>query len=197
VIIEGSHRIEGVSAEVVFDALADPAVLARTLPGCRTLTERGEGVYEVAIDVGVASVRGSYSGRVEIRERHRPDLYEATLEAGGVPGKVSAAMRAELADGADGAEIAYWMDARIAGRIAGVGQRVLAGVSRRNASAFFTALEQELTLGNAAPAGPPPAVPGPNAGLLERRRPRARAFAVALALALALLLIGRRRRARR
>lgn len=172
-IIEGTHQIEGVSAEAVFDALADPAVLARTVPGCRSLTDRGDGNYDVAIDVGVGSVRGAYSGRVTIREHQRPELYEATLEASGPPGSVTAALRAEFSDSEGGTSIGYQMDAKIAGRIAGVGQRVIAGVSRKNATAFFNAVERELTAAteeSPASSGPVPenggqAVEEPVAGL--------------------------------
>ena len=85
-IIEGTHTIEGIEREVVFDALADPAVLARSLPGCRRLVDQGDGRYEITIDAGVGSVRGEYTGEVTIGEAKRPELYEATLNASaGIP----------------------------------------------------------------------------------------------------------------
>lgn len=194
-IIDGTHRVEGVLADAVFDAMADASILARTLPGCRSLVDLGDGAYEVSIDVGVASVRGSYSGQVRIRESYRPEFYEATLQAGGAQGSVTASMRAQLASVAEGTDIAYRLDARVAGRIAGVGQRVIAGVSRRNAVAFFNALERELTQPpDAAPAPglyPASLQPPPDAvAKAGSRRTAIRwsAGGAALALALALLV---------
>jgi carbon monoxide dehydrogenase subunit G len=144
VIVEGTHTIDGIPPEIVFDALADPAVLARALPGCRNLVDRGDGQYKITIDAGVGAVRGEYAGEMTIGEARRPELYEATLTATGGPGGVQATLRAELADTAAGTDVRGHMDAKVTGRIAGVGQRVITGVSRRNASEFFKALAQQL-----------------------------------------------------
>jgi carbon monoxide dehydrogenase subunit G len=149
-LIEGRYEIDGVSRERVFDALSDPAILARSVPGCRELVDRGDGVYELTIDVGVGAVRGTYAGRVTIGERRSPDLYEAVLNASGGPGSVQARMRAELDHHNGGTAVTYSMDATLAGAIAGVGQRVLSGASRKNATAFLEGLEAELTSPSAA-----------------------------------------------
>ena len=144
-IIEGTHTIEGIEREVVFDALADPAVLARSLPGCRRLVDQGDGHYEITIDAGVGSVRGEYTGEVTIGEAKRPELYEATLNASGGPGDVRATLQATLSENDSGTDVAYRMDAQVTGAIAGVGQRVITGVSRRNANDFLKALGKELS----------------------------------------------------
>jgi len=157
-VIEGRYEIDGVPPERVFDALGDPAILARAVPGCRELTDRGDGVYDLAIDAGVGAVRGRYAGAVTIGDRRPHELYEAVLEASGTPGAVRAKMRAELAGRNGGTAIDYSMDATLSGPIAGVGQRVLSGASRKNATTFLQALERELTEAGAAPApGPAPA----------------------------------------
>jgi carbon monoxide dehydrogenase subunit G len=144
VIVEGTYVVRGASRERVFEALTDPALLARAVPGCRALVDEGEGVFGLTIEAGAGAVRGAYSGHVRLGEREAPARYEATLDASGSAGSVQASMRAELAEVDGGTEVEYHMDAKVAGVIAGVGQRVLAGVSRKNASAFFAALEEEL-----------------------------------------------------
>lgn len=157
-IVEGSNLIRSVPPERVFEALADPAVLARVVPGCRELVDRGDGVYDLTIEAGVGSIRGAYAGQVSVGEARAPELYEATLSASGSPGTVQATLRAELSDGDPGTNVEYRMDAQLSGPIAGVGQRVVAGVSRKNAEAFFAALEEALSgNGAAAEAGEPPA----------------------------------------
>jgi carbon monoxide dehydrogenase subunit G len=155
-VIEGRYEIDGIPRERVFEALSDPAILARSVPGCRTLVDRGDGVYELTIDVGVGAVRGTYAGKVKIGERRAPDLYEAVLDASGGPGSVQARMRAELAQHNGGTAVTYSMDATLAGAIAGVGQRVLSGASRKNATAFLDGLQAELTAhaANGSPLAP-------------------------------------------
>jgi carbon monoxide dehydrogenase subunit G len=155
-VLEGTSVIERATPESVFEALADPAVLARAVPGCRELVDRGEGVYELTIEAGVGSIRGTYSGQVNVEEARAPDLYAASLSASGSPGSVQAKLRAELSPAESGTKIDYTMDAQLAGPIAGVGQRVVSGVSRKNAEAFFDALEREL-------AAPAEAAPGAEA----------------------------------
>lgn len=175
-VIEGRHEIDRVPPERVFEALSDPALLARAVPGCRELVDRGDGVYELTIDAGVGSVRGRYSGEVRIGERRPNELYEAQLQASGTPGSVQAKMRAELAAQNGGTVIAYTMDATLSGPIAGVGQRVLSGASKKNAKMFLDALEREL-------AAPPDTVPPSPSQPADPAKPAAAATAAAPALA--------------
>ena len=144
-------------------------MLARSLPGCRRLVDQGEGHYEITIDAGVGSVRGEYTGEVTIGEAKRPELYEATLNASGGPGDVRATLQATLSENDGGTDVAYRMDAQVTGAIAGVGQRVITGVSRRNANDFLKALGKELS----EPTPEPP--PEPAAAAFgwrgTRRRP--------------------------
>jgi uncharacterized protein len=159
VVLEGTNVIERAAPERVFEALADPGVLARVVPGCRELVDRGDGVYDLTIEAGVGSIRGTYAGQVNVKEARAPDLYSASLSASGSPGTVQARLRAELSPSDSGTQVDYTMDAQLAGPIAGVGQRVVAGVSRKNAEAFFAALEREL----AAPAAAEPEAAEPPA----------------------------------
>ena len=213
-IIEGTHTIEGIEREVVFDALADPAVLARSLPGCRRLVDQGDGRYEITIDAGVGSVRGEYTGEVTIGEAKRPELYEATLNASGGPGDVRATLQATLSQNDGGTDVAYRMDAQVTGAIAGVGQRVITGVSRRNANDFLKALAKELSeptpeappepaavaSDGGAPAAGPVAAAEP--GTVYEGRPRGSGppagviAGIAAALALVAVLVALRRRKR-
>jgi len=191
--------IERAAPERVFEALADPGVLARVVPGCRELVDRGDGVYDLTIDAGVGSIRGTYAGQVKVQEARASDLYSASLSASGSPGTVQASLRAELRPSDSGTQVDYRMDAQLAGPIAGVGQRVVAGVSRKNAEAFFEALEREL----AAPPAPAAAEPEEPAATVHPGRPAEksgtdfdsflRGVAVGVLLTAIGVLLGRRR----
>ncbi|MFD0854332.1 SRPBCC domain-containing protein, partial [Actinomadura adrarensis] len=52
----------------VWDALQDPAVLARTIPGCHSLESTGRDAYRMTVEAGVASIKGTYVGRVELAD---------------------------------------------------------------------------------------------------------------------------------
>ncbi len=134
----------------VYEALHDPAVLVRTIPGCERLERVGPDAYAMVVSAGVAAIRGTYTGEVVLADRPAP--YEFVLKASGAgaPGTVSAEATVRLTEGADGTTaLAYDADAVIGGVVGGVGQRVLAGVARRTAGEFFDAVNGIL-------AGPGP-----------------------------------------
>lgn len=59
--ISGDNIIHA-PVERAWDALLDPAVLVRTIPGCERLAATGEHTYDMTVTAGVASIKGTYSG---------------------------------------------------------------------------------------------------------------------------------------
>ena len=57
--------------ERVWAALNDPAVLVRTIPGCEQLEAVGTDRYRMTVTAGIASIKGSYLGDVELAD-HEP-----------------------------------------------------------------------------------------------------------------------------
>ena len=56
----------------VWAAFNDPAVLARTIPGCQELREVGPDAYKMTVTAGVASIKGTYEGNVALTEQNPP-----------------------------------------------------------------------------------------------------------------------------
>ena len=63
--ITGSRHARG-HPQQVWDAFHDPAVLARCLPGCESLTEIGHDRYAMTVTAGVAAIKGTYDGEVSL-----------------------------------------------------------------------------------------------------------------------------------
>jgi len=134
--------------EVVYDALRDPRVLVRAIPGCERLEQVGEDAYQVTVTAGVASVRGTYAGDVRLTDHRAPHGFVLRASGSGAPGTVSADVAVKLSSGGDGTTLlAYDADAVVGGMIGGVGQRLLTGVAKRTAGEFFTAVDTVLTAG--------------------------------------------------
>lgn len=140
--------------ERVWEALNDPAVLVRTIPGCHRLEAVGEDAYRMTVFAGVASIKGTYEGEVRLTEQVHPDSFLLRAAGAGTPGTVNADVRVTLAAAGDVTHLAYEADAVVGGMIGGVGQRMLSGVARRTAGEFFQAVDDLLT-GRAAVAAPP------------------------------------------
>jgi uncharacterized protein len=136
--------------EQVYQALKDPRVLVRTIPGCERLEQTGEDAYQMTVTAGVASVRGTYAGDVRLTDQRAPNGFVLRASGSGAPGTVSADVTVELSPGENGTtELSYDADAVVGGMIGGVGQRLLSGVAKRTAGDFFTAVDQVLAGGGA------------------------------------------------
>jgi uncharacterized protein len=143
--LDGSAVLHG-SPEAVWAALTDPAVLARTIPGCLALERVGEDSYRMDVSVGVGAVKGTYAGEVHLTDQERPKSYVMHASGAGAPGQVRATVTIELAPDGDSATVlTYSADAVVGGPVAGVGQRMITGVAKRLAAQFFTAVDAELT----------------------------------------------------
>jgi uncharacterized protein len=148
----------------VWAALNDPAVLVRTIPGCQQLEQVGPDAYRATVTAGVASIKGTYSGDVRLSDQAEPDSFMLHAAGAGAPGTVSADVRVTLAEADGGAtRLDYDADAVVGGVIGGVGQRMLAGVAKKTAGEFFSAVDDVLTGRAAAPAAAPQAAGVPAA----------------------------------
>ena len=131
--------------ERVWEALNDPAVLVRTIPGCERLEATGPDSYTMVVTAGVASIKGTYSGEVKLSDQQRPGSFVMSASGAGAPGTVSTDVQVRLSEVDGGTRLSYDADAVIGGMIGGVGQRMLAGVAKKMAGEFFAAVDDVLT----------------------------------------------------
>ncbi len=158
--ISGSADLHA-SAEAVYAALADPSVLLRTLPGCQEVETIGPDHNRMTITAGVGSIKGTYLGSVHIVDQDPPHGYTLKASGSSVAGTIDATAKITLTPNGGVTHIEYHADTVVGGPIGGVGQRMLAGVARKLAGEFFSAVDRELTLGAPTPETlPSAAAPG-------------------------------------
>ncbi|SOE03798.1 SRPBCC family protein [Blastococcus haudaquaticus] len=153
--LDGSAVLSG-DPEKVWAVITDPAVLARTIPGCETLEQVGDDEYKMNVSVGVGAIRGTYAGEVRLSDQKKPSSYVMHASGAGAPGNARATVTINL-EPTDGGKtnLTYSADAVIGGPVAGVGQRMITGVAKRMAGQFFKAIDDELT-GKAVPVAAAP-----------------------------------------
>jgi uncharacterized protein len=153
----GQHTVP-FPVETVWDAVLDPAVLVRTLPGCERLVATGDHSYAMTVSAGVASIRGTYDGTCTLSDLVPHESLLMTLHAAGAPGTVDATVRVSFSEADALTTVGYEADATVGGMVGGVGQRMLGSVSKRMAGEFF---------GNVADALAAPAVPAGTGGATD------------------------------
>src|SRR5688572_8163460 len=136
--------------EQAWDALLDPAVLVRTIPGCERLEATGENAYAMTVTAGVASIKGTYAGSCELRDLVEHESLVMKLDGAGAPGTIGATVQVRFTPEGSATRISYDADAVVGGMIGGVGQRMLTSVSRRMAGEFFGNVDSVLAGGGAA-----------------------------------------------
>jgi len=104
----------------------------------------------MTITAGVASIKGTYNGVVELADQNAPHSFTLKASGSGGPGTVQADVRVTLAQSEEGSALTYEADAVVGGVIGGVGQRVLSGVSKKTAGEFFAAVNRHLSGGPAS-----------------------------------------------
>lgn len=142
--IQGSSRIPAIR-EKVWERLLDPNVLARSLPGCEKLETNPDGSYAAEMRIGVAAVKGTYKGRVEILDAVPPEHFRLKIEGQGTGGFLHG--EGTLALAAEGAEtvIHYAGEAQVGGLVASVGQRLVLLAAKQIANQFFGAFAREFS----------------------------------------------------
>ena len=143
-----------------WDALLDPAVLVRTIPGCERLEATGDNAYAMTVTAGVASIKGTYAGSCVLTDLVEHESLVMKLDGAGAPGTIGATVNVRFAPEGSSTRISYDADAVVGGMIGGVGQRMLTSVSRRMAGEFFGNVDGVL----AGTAPDPAAAPAPAAG---------------------------------
>ena len=124
----------------VFEALTDPAILQRAIPGCESLTAVGPDVYEATLKIGVAGLKGSYKGTASIRDKRPPDALTLSFEGKGAPGFVRGSAAITLAEETGSTRVETVADVQVGGLIAAVGSRLVEATARKLTDDFFRQL---------------------------------------------------------
>ena len=150
--IEGNYQIH-TSRERVYQALIDPAVLQRIIPGCERLEKTGENTFAATMRTGVGSIKGVFSGNVRLEDLRPPEHFRMVVDGKGAPGFLKGSGDLDLETTEETTTISYTGDVQVGGTIASVGQRMIQGTVKMMATQFFTALEAEA---KSAKDEPPP-----------------------------------------
>ena len=138
--IDGSYTFNA-PREKVWQIMLDPKVLAQCMPGCETLNEVAPDQYEAVMKVGIASVKGTYKGKVSIMDKQPPSHYVLSGEGSGGPGFLQGDMTVDLEENNGQTLVKYSSDAKVGGLIASIGQRMISGVAKMMFDQFFKKLE--------------------------------------------------------
>lgn len=131
--------------ERVWDLFNDPARLSRLIPGCVKLETLGPDDYAGTINVGIAAVKGVYTGKLKIEDKRAPEHYRMIVDGKGKQGFVRGSGTLDLmAKDSASTIVKYAGDVQIGGTLLQVGQRLIDSASKMMLGQFFAAADAEL-----------------------------------------------------
>ncbi len=135
--MSGEYRIEA-PREAVWAALNDPEVLKQAIPGCEEIEKISDTELAAKVKIKVGPVSAKFSGAMTLSDLDPPKGYTISGEGKGGPAgfaKGGASVRLE-ADGA--ATILYYqVEARVGGKLAQIGSRLIDVTAKKMANDFF------------------------------------------------------------
>src|SRR5262249_31399944 len=141
--IEGTYDIQA-PRERVFQALTDPAILQKTIPGCERMEKAGDNKYNATLSAGVGPIKGTFTAVVSIENMVPPSNYLLVVEGTGQPGCIKGSGDLVLDDNNGKTLIRYTGNVQVGGMLASVGQRMIESTAKLLAGKFFSSLENEL-----------------------------------------------------
>jgi carbon monoxide dehydrogenase subunit G len=122
----------------VWSALNDPDVLQQCIPGCESLTQDGENSYRIVILVAVGPVKARFNGKLTLADIREQQGYSLSFEgSGGAAGFGKGGAAVSLKPLADGTQLTYEANAKVGGKLAQVGSRLIDAVAAKMADEFF------------------------------------------------------------
>ena len=123
----------------------DPARLSRLIPGCEKLDVLSPTEFAGTLNVGIAAVKGIYTGKLKLEEVRPPDHYKMIVDGKGKQGFMRGSGTIDLvASSAKDTLVHYGGDIQIGGPLMQVGQRVIDSAAKMMIGQFFAAAEAEL-----------------------------------------------------
>jgi carbon monoxide dehydrogenase subunit G len=127
------------SREKVYAALNDPEMLKRCIPGCEELEKTSDNEFAAVVKMSIGPVSARFKGKVRLEDLDPPNGYRIAGEGeGGVAGFAKGGASVQLTEVPEGTKLAYKAEANVGGKIAQLGQRLLAGTAKKIADKFFT-----------------------------------------------------------
>ncbi len=136
---------------VVWAALNDVDVVKACITGCQELERVEPHVMKARVKVGIGPVRANFVGTVRFMNVDEPNSFTlAGKGEGGVAGFAEGLANVVLRESESGGTImGYEVRTTVGGKLAQLGGRLIDGVAKRYADAFFVTLSNELNRADA------------------------------------------------
>lgn len=146
--LNGSYTFNAPQQQV-WDALMNPSIIASALPGVDALVPiDGEpNTWRAEAKLKIATISGSYSGTIRMRDIDTPNQYRLVVEGDGQNSIINADTVISIApvpDDTNKTALTWEAEANISGKLASIGQRLINATANMMSKRFFNELAQQI-----------------------------------------------------
>ena len=134
--LSGSYQIN-LSKEKVWEALNDPEILKKAIPGCEEFTKNSDTEFTATATNKIGPFNASFTGDIELTDLNPPNSYKITGSGNSPVGFASGEATVKLEDHEKGTNLIYEVEAYVGAKIAQVGSRLIDMTAKKMADIFF------------------------------------------------------------
>ncbi|WP_299966002.1 CoxG family protein [uncultured Roseobacter sp.] len=154
-------RVINADVATVWAALLSPDVLKECVPGCQEMSGSPEEGFEATVVQKVGPVKATFKGAVSLTDMVEHESLTISGEGkGGAAGFAKGGADVRLR--AEGAQtvLEYDVEAKVGGKLAQLGSRIIDGFAKKMADQFFTNFQDAVGVPEAGDAEAEAAAPG-------------------------------------
>ena len=139
-----TRQIAASPAEV-YAALLSPDVLKECVPGATEVTGSPADGFEASVTQKVGPVKATFKGQVTLSEMVENESLTISGEGkGGAAGFAKGGAVVRISENDGGTELSYDVEAKVGGKLAQLGSRIIDGFAKKMADQFLTNLQTHL-----------------------------------------------------
>jgi len=126
-------------------AILNPEVLKACIPGAQEVTGTPQTGFEATVVQKVGPVKATFKGAVSVSDMVEGQSLTLTGEGkGGAAGFAKGGARVHMEDIEGGTRLSYEVDAKVGGKLAQLGSRLIDGFAKKMADDFFSRLQDAV-----------------------------------------------------
>ena len=134
--LSGTYQIN-LSKEKVWEALNDPEILKKSIPGCEEFKKNSDTKFTAKATNKIGPFNASFTGDIELKDLNPPNSYKITGSGNSPVGFATGEATVTLEDNESGTKLIYDVEANVGGKIAQVGSRLIHMTAKKMADIFF------------------------------------------------------------
>jgi len=132
----GSYKLN-VKKEIVWNALNDPEILKKCIPGCDSFERENNNTFNASATNQIGPMNATFSGNVKLSNIEENVSYTLSGEGQSSVGFANGSANVKLTETNGVTTLAYEVNIDVGGKIAQLGSRLIDGVGKKMSDYFF------------------------------------------------------------